>query len=321
LVDPDRYFGLFYASQSISNYDLKYFYADNPFALVQEQGLGLLRRRNNAQSYWEEALSFQAAPIEQTITAQGTLFQEYILAIKDSIIQSPLSAQLMLIQSILCYGVHSAVLLGTASGGLPPYSYSLNGDTPQSSGIFTDLAPGTYSVLISDASGNTVTTNLVSIQSPGPLVVSIQEDQNDVMLVVEGGTPPYIISSNAPNADLQDLPNGTYTLEVLDDNGCSFNSFFTIDYQPVMTTSMLDSQFKINPNPSTGLFELLGGSSGSVIKASVLDVTGRTLQSYDIQAFETLFHLKIDLSEEASGIYFLQLTDGRNHKNLPLVKI
>jgi hypothetical protein len=465
LVDPGLYFGLFYANQSISNYELKYFYQNNPFASVLEENLGLLRRRNNAQPYWEEVPQFHADPIEQTTTANGTLFQEYILAIRDSMIQHPLSAQLMLVQSILCNGVNNAVIQVSTLGGQMPYQYSLNGSVSQSGGTFAGLSPGTYSVLVNDQSGNSILTDSVTILSPDPLVVSIQENQNNVMVAIEGGTPPYLVSSNAPDPDLQNLPNGTYTLGVMDANGCPFNTYFTIDYQPLMATANLldpnpcdgvanliivaqggtppyqysldnsafqagntfedlfpgnyalvvqdinsqmielnaveinipsqlsiaieaigesitvapmggtppyafslnggspqpDSVFtnllpgdysieimdvlgcsiggnaviltspvitpvqafyySVNPNPSTGLFELIWSSTNSVAYGSVTDVTGKILRSFEIQNTEYAGRLKIDLSEFASGIYFLQITDGHSYQNLRLAKM
>jgi hypothetical protein len=465
LVDPGIYFGLFYANQSISDYDLKYLYQKNPFASVEEERLGLLRRINNAQSYWGEAPQFQVDPMEHAAIAQGTQFQEYILAIRDSVAIGPLTAQLVLVQSILCNGVNNAVLQVSAQGGQAPYNYYLNGGAPQQGGIFAGLSPGTYSVQVTDQTGYLVLTNQVTIQSPDPLVVSAQVNQNNVMLTIEGGTAPYLIQSNAPDPNLQNLPNGTYTLGVMDANGCPFNSFFTIDYQPFMATANLldpnpcdgvanliivaqggtppyqysldnsafqagntfddlfsgnytlmvqdnnsqmlelnaveinipsqlnivieaigesitiapmggtspysfslnggspqaDSVFSnllpgdytieitdvlgcsiggsaviltnpvitpvqafyysVNPNPGTGLFELIVSNTNSVIYGSITDVTGKALQSFEIQPFENAGRLKIDLSEFASGIYFLQITDGHSYQNLRLVKM
>ncbi len=53
-------------------------------------------------------------------------------------------------------------LEASASGGIPPYSFSLNGGLPQANGLFPDLAPGTYTIVVTDAHGCTVSkTGLV----------------------------------------------------------------------------------------------------------------------------------------------------------------
>ena len=466
LVDNQRYFGLFYTNQSIQDYDLQYFYLNNPFALVQEQKLGLLKRRNNAQSFWEAAPQFLVNQDNNTVATTGTLYQEYILAINDSIALVPLYAQLSVAQTILCGGLNDGAINATVQGGLMPYSYSLNGGTPQPSGLFTSLSAGNYTVWVMDQLGDAITTNTVLLTSPDPLQVFVQVNENDAVVTIEGGTVPYTWSSNAPDPDLQDLQNGTYTLVVTDANGCQFNSSFTIDYQPLsVTTTLLDPEYcdgladliviaqggvppylysldgngfqssntfedltsgayiiltmdfdgqliepanmveinvpaalfasifvsgetiavipfagtpphnyslnggpiqadsifanlapgeytivvtdvagcttavtaiiltsethtpypnwsyRVSPNPSTRLFELQGGNTTKTIKISICNVTGNLLQSFDIQPFENSFSTHIDLSEQADGIYFLQMTDGSRFEILRLVKM
>jgi len=322
LVDQQRYFGLFYVNQSIQDYDLQYFYSNNPFAFVQEQNLGLLKRRNNAQSFWEVAPQFLVNHEDNTITATATLYQEFILAIKDSVALVPLSAQLAVAQMILCNGLNDGAVNATALGGLMPYSFSLNGGSPQASGLFTGLSAGNYVILVMDQLGNVVTTNTVSLPNPDPMIVIIQISGNDAMVDIDGNTPPYIWSSNAPDPDLQNLPNGTYTIVVTDGNGCQFNSLFTIDYQTSGTLTANQSWgFELSPNPSAGQFELRGRNASQTIKISIWDVTGSVLQSFEIQPFENSFSTDINLSNQPDGIYFLQMMDGTRYENARLVKI
>lgn len=68
-------------------------------------------------------------------------------------------------QNINCNG--SITIL--TSGGVPPYTYSINaGANFQSSNLFESLCPQTYTVITKDSSGTTV-TNLVSILSDSTL--------------------------------------------------------------------------------------------------------------------------------------------------------
>lgn len=54
-----------------------------------------------------------------------------------------------------CLGSCDGTLNVSVLGGTSPYTYALNGGTPQSSNIFTELCPGSGTVTVEDASGNT----------------------------------------------------------------------------------------------------------------------------------------------------------------------
>jgi len=56
-----------------------------------------------------------------------------------------------------CLGECNGTLNVSVLGGTSPYTYSLNGGSPQSSNIFTELCAGSGIVMVEDASGNTST--------------------------------------------------------------------------------------------------------------------------------------------------------------------
>lgn len=259
VVDNGRYFGLFYPGQSIPDYTLQYHYSGNPFAFIQEENLGLLKRKNNAQSFWEEVSPNGLNLPEHIIQASGTQFQEYILAIRDSVALTPISVSMSLIQPVICNGLSDGVILASVSGGLSPYSFSLNGGPAQSSGWFDHLTPGSYTVQVTDALGNSATSDLITLQSPDPLSVSLLIAENDVNLNLSGGTPPYSFHSNAPHPDLQDLPNGNYSLTVTDAQGCSVVSSFSIQFNPLSLFTILFTN-----DPCDGLVEVVVVANGGM---------------------------------------------------------
>jgi len=126
------------------------------------------------------------------------------------------------------------VLNGTAtatpSGGTPNYSYvwSPSGGTGATA---NGLAPGTYTVTISDASGCTITTTATVIQSSGTLTASATvtasictSNNGTATATPSGGTAGYTyvwLPSGGTSTIASGLAPGTYTVTVTDVSGCT----------------------------------------------------------------------------------------------------
>lgn len=129
-----------------------------------------------------------------------------------------------------CPGVCDGSVTVTASSGTPPYSFDI-GNGSQSTGDFTGLCAGTYTVTVSDNGGCSGTVNVV-INSGG--TISVTESFTDetcagandgtITLTASGGTPPYgfDIGYGSPNTSgaFTNLPPGTYNYAVADVNQC-----------------------------------------------------------------------------------------------------
>ncbi len=70
------------------------------------------------------------------------------------------------------------------------------------------------------------------------------------------------------------------------------------------------------PNPFASTFDVLLPPGSAVDRLQIMDMTGRTVRSVNINAPRTSF----DLGAEPSGIYFLQLTGERSNHVLKVVK-
>ena len=91
----------------------------------------------------------------------------------------------------------------TASGGTPPYQYTINGGTTwQSSNSFTGLGGGTYNVVVKDAANCSSSQIPVTLAVSNPLSQTIAKtDANctvkgSITITASGGTPPYDYSIN-----------------------------------------------------------------------------------------------------------------------------
>jgi len=164
---------------------------------------------------------------------------------------------------VSCTGLNDGSMDVVLSGGTPPYEYSLDGVSFQSSATFTGLAFGTYTVTARDDS-NCVITAITSISEPAPLTIardSIIEascstgNNGAIYVTVSGGTSPYVFNwSNTTTAeDITDLPGGNYALTVSDSNGCVAADSFTV------TTGA-----GIALSSAVGNISCHGGSDGSI---------------------------------------------------------
>ncbi len=139
-----------------------------------------------------------------------------------------------------CFGGAEGMIIAFGSGGILPYEYRLNNGAYQSSNMFLGLTAGTYLVWVRDAAG-TEASFTATINQPSQVTVSVLVNYNDATAIFSGGIPPYSVTTNAPNIDLQNLANGTYTLNVTDANGCSTSTTFTVNVLPLVWSVLISN--------------------------------------------------------------------------------
>ena len=104
-----------------------------------------------------------------------------------------------------CSSENSGMIAVYPKGGIAPFEYELSGSSLTNSiinntGIFTNLAGGTYQFIITDANGSTYTEQNIEINTISPLVVSPQDTSicpgNSLTLTANGGTSNYTWTSS-----------------------------------------------------------------------------------------------------------------------------
>ncbi len=175
------------------------------------------------------------------------------------------------ITNILCFSGSTGGIDGITSGGTSPYSYSWsNGGTQED---LSNLFAGNYSLVITDANGCVFNGDYIVTQPLQPL--QLNSNQVDVLcfgggngsidLNVSNGTAPYSFnwSNSATSEDLSNLTAGTYTVNVLDANGCSAQLSATIN----------QAEFPLTISTNQLNVPCFGQSAGSID----LTVTGGTI--------------------------------------------
>ncbi len=151
-----------------------------------------------------------------------------------------------MVMDALCAGDDSGSIDMSAAGGTPPYGFLWsNGETSED---INGLLAGTYSVTVSDINGCQDTATFTVGEAPG---VAIAIDAVDVLchgdatgvidVTATGGTAPYTYAwpDGATSEDRDDLPTGTYLVEVTDANGCmAMAESIFIDEPAVFSLSM-----------------------------------------------------------------------------------
>ena len=153
------------------------------------------------------------------------------ILLRVGVLQGPTAS--IAITTATCNNANGKVTV-TASLGKAPYLYSRNGTTFQSSNILKGMSAGTYTITVKD-SNLCVTTLSATVSNvgstTGPTVTATTLDAECGLSTGKingngsGGKNPKKYSINGINyqgsTNFNDIPPGTYTLYVMDDNGCT----------------------------------------------------------------------------------------------------
>ena len=131
------------------------------------------------------------------------------------------------VDDVLCAGFTTGAMYTTTSGGTSAYSYSWTGGSTNAN--LTNVASGTYTVIVTDANGCTDSAT-DAIDELDPLIVSDSINNNlcngdstgSVYMLVSGGQAPYGYAwSNGGSASSEtNLAAGSYVVTVTDENSC-----------------------------------------------------------------------------------------------------
>jgi gliding motility-associated-like protein len=135
-----------------------------------------------------------------------------------------------------CNLANDGKIIVTVLNGNPPFQYSINGGTYQASNTFNNLAPGTYTINVIDATGCSALNQTVQVPQGPPLAVTIQTtstscsgaNNGTITVTPINGRPPYKYSLNGGPFQLSNvftnLAAGNYTIHVIDVSGCDVNN-------------------------------------------------------------------------------------------------
>ncbi|MCE2846178.1 MAG: hypothetical protein LW707_03980, partial [Sphingobacteriales bacterium] len=133
------------------------------------------------------------------------------------------------VSDVTCSGANNGSVTVQANGGTQPLTYTWSTGQSGNSPSISGLAPGTYSVTVSDANGCTALAT-ATVATPTPIQTSLTpvaahcgQADGSVSASVLGGTPGYTYSwsSGSTGAAISNVIPGTYSVTVTDVNGCT----------------------------------------------------------------------------------------------------
>jgi PKD domain/Ig-like domain CHU_C associated/PKD-like domain/SprB repeat/CHU_C Type IX secretion signal domain len=164
---------------------------------------------------------------------------------------------------VSCFGSADGAITITAAGGTGTLTYVLDQDaanvTGATSGIFTGLNAGNYTVTVTDENGCYETTANITVNNPPAVTASAAvtstfngshiscngEADGELTVTASGGTGTlsYVLDQDAANVTgavsgvFTGLVAGTYTVTVTDENGCNVTTIAVDVNEPALITA------------------------------------------------------------------------------------
>ncbi|HKK62245.1 MAG TPA: T9SS type A sorting domain-containing protein, partial [Bacteroidales bacterium] len=221
----------------------------------------------------------------------------------------------------LCRGENTGTITATPSGGIPPFTYSLDSTEFVEDSVFTGFYAGKYTIHVLDSNSCHVKDTNVVVDPKEPLTVEIVSFTNvlptepgEIVAEASGGTAPYYYTLMPGNIEQADNGTfeitrdniGTYTVEVDDENGCG----------PVMTDeisivgfagSSLYREFSVYPNPTTGVVTIEFSTDNKEVELDLIGLDGKQFIEKKVYSSDGKVMEKINIGDLEKGIYFIRL--------------
>lgn len=214
------------------------------------------------------------------------------------------------VQPISCNGANDGAIDLNLTGGINPITITWN-DDPSAGVQRNNLAAGTYTVSIidSDPKQCPIEQTFIFTNPPAIAVSSTVTDAIDctiansgiIDITVSGGTEPleFTWSNGATTEDLENIPQGDYSVVIKDANGCSITQQFSIFRQDPIEIEFIES-FITNCDTKTVTKKIEAKTSGGFLPHTLSWSSG-TVSGQNNEMMTT----------NQTGAYVLTVTDDK----------
>ncbi|MDI1353399.1 MAG: T9SS type A sorting domain-containing protein [bacterium] len=197
--------------------------------------------------------------------------------------------------------------------------------SPFSSITVTPAITSIYSVIGSGPNGCPGSNSTTVTVNASPTVVALASRASickfETSTLTASGATSYSWSSGQTNSVVVVTPTSsflyTYSVTGSFSTGCSQTAVLTLNVNSCtgLVESTINDGIRIYPNPGSGKMILYCETFAHQITVRVVDALGRNILSKELSAEET----ELDISAEASGIYFVSIT--QNNNTLRVLKV
>ncbi|MBL4735179.1 MAG: choice-of-anchor B family protein [Flavobacteriales bacterium] len=243
-----------------------------------------------------------------------------------SIAEPPALIAATAVFDVVCAGDSNGSIDLTTSGGVSPYSY--NWSEGSNTEDISNLQAGTYLLVLGDSNGCSTVENVpVGTQSAGaqtsPITGTVAVNQNSSEFYavtpntgsvynwsISGGTQTGGGQGNSITVQWTSLGTGQVAVVETDSLGCVGDTVFL--NVSIVTSINEYGEFPINvivyPNPNRGLFVLKTNlHERTKLSLTIYNLIGEQIYSENIGTFQGNYTQQIDLSDQAGGIYYVQI--------------
>ncbi len=265
---------------------------------------------NGFTSASEDLSNLFAGTYDLTITdANGCIWMSQV------VVTQPAEIQVAVEYEDACFGFNDGFISVSASGGVPPYIYFWE-TTATYATTLTDLAPGTYDLIVIDGNNceQFVSVDIFELpQIVSSLVAMTQVtcpggSDGALELSFAGGNDPYVLSVTGPGGydetftdvvegtyTITGLADGTYTIVVVDSNACT--ETFTYDVTTIAPTQIAATVVDISCN----------GANDGAINLTITD--GTPNYTYSWTGPGGYSNNIRDIASLVPGVYTVEVTD------------
>ena len=182
------------------------------------------------------------------------------------------------------------IIISSVSGGTPDYTYSLNGQTTNTTGQFSDLATGVYNIEITDANGCQYDTTFivdagVDLELDLPSILQVIDGQGGVIQAITNVSlddltsiqwnPTGILSCDTClTTSLVPTGNQTFQLTIVHTSGCIATAVIDVIVLPA-TNIFIPNVFTPNGDGFNDYFTLFSNDQvEEILELSIFDRWG-----------------------------------------------
>lgn len=240
----------------------------------------------------------------------------------------------------LTYSHNGPICAGNTNGtatvvplhGSAPYTYLWDANAAnQTTATATNLAPGSYCVTVTDATGLTdqVCFEIESIMAVNASIFASGSSylcDGQATAIVSGGTGPYSFSWNDPgNQTTQtatSLCPGTYVCTISDQGTCDIDVTTIIALVGILETALENGELLVSPNPFQNVLQIRNTSERDFWMDEIIlhDMHGKEFIRFEGESLQVNTTIDLDVSMLASGFYVLEMKSGQQIVRVKLVK-